>query len=202
MAHLLHRLRAEDGFTLPEILAGVVLLGILLPGIISLLMTTTRWSGELQTDSVLQGETRSAVEKLASELRQSYTGTATSPVETIAASSITFDSPDRGTPMHLLRVTYRVASGQLDRASVTSTNTGGPAWTMPVGLGTYIKQMPSVVANPGGTALFTYYSDGYGTVTAVAGSVKVVKITLSVATNTMASRVFTYSETVALRNLQ
>ena len=133
----------HDGFTVIELVISMVLIGAVFT-IFSITMSSTiRNSTEVQEDSVLQGEVRATVDALAKDLRQAYTGNGTPALETMTGTQIQFLSPDRATPFHLRRIAYRLASGRIERASATSTNTGQPPWTFPA-LSPYAKQVGSV----------------------------------------------------------
>ena len=138
------------------------------------LASTVRDSGEVREDAVLQGEVRAAVDRLAQDLRQAYTGDTTSPIETMTGTQLTFLSPDRGTPLHDRRIAYRLSSGTLERASATSTNTNGPPWTIPA-LGSY----QPAVASVRNATVFTYF-DVTGATTATASNVASVTVTVQV----------------------
>jgi prepilin-type N-terminal cleavage/methylation domain-containing protein len=184
------------GFTVVELLVSLAILGVVFAVFALVLSSSIRQSGEAREDAVLQGEVRSAVDLLAQDLRQAYTGDTTSPIETMTATQLTFLSPDRGTPLHDRRVSYRLSSGQLQRALATSTNTNGPPWTIPT-LGTY----SAVVGSVRNATLFTYF-DATGAVATSAANLASVTVTVTVSTATSRNRLFTYSTSVALRSGQ
>jgi prepilin-type N-terminal cleavage/methylation domain-containing protein len=185
--------RRQSGFTLVELVISMALIGIIFAVYSVTMSSTIHTSAEVQEDAVLQGEVRAAVDALAKDLRQAYTGNGSPALETMTASQIQFLSPDRATPFHLRRINYRVTSGRLERAAVASTNTGLPPWTFPA-LGAYSRQVGSVVS----TNVFTYY-DGDGTVTATPADVAGVTIRVVVALPQSPTRQFTYATSVALR---
>jgi prepilin-type N-terminal cleavage/methylation domain-containing protein len=183
----------EGGFTLVELVISMTLIGVVF-AIYSVTMSSTiRTSTEVQENSVLQGEVRAAVEGIARDLRQAYTGNGSPGLETMTATQIQFLSPDRATPYHLRRINYRLSSGKLERAIATSTNTGSPPWTFPA-LSTYVTEVGSVV----GTTVFSYYN-AEGTQTTTAADVAGVKIKVTVANAQAPSRLFTYETSVGLR---
>ncbi|HXY86664.1 MAG TPA: type II secretion system protein [Gaiellaceae bacterium] len=186
----------EDGFTLIELLVTIVMLGIVLGGLTAFLATTVKWENEAQEESTMQAEVRAAMDRMTQEIRSAYIGDGTAAIKTLTASQITFDTPDRQTPFHLVQVSYRVANGELDRAYATSTNTGGPPWTIPT-LGPWIMVMKSV-SSP---SPFTYY-DSTGAATTVGANVQTVGINLSFSPSTAQGRQFKYQTTVDLRNDQ
>jgi prepilin-type N-terminal cleavage/methylation domain-containing protein len=196
MGALRNRLRRQGGFTLIELLVAMTLMAIVLPAVVLLLNVGAHWGSEEQEDAAIQGETRAAIDRFASDLRQAYNGDQTqAPIEAIG-SVITFDSPDRQSPFHVRRISYRVSGNQLQRASWTSTNTDGPPWTYPNTPAVWIKQVGSVVS-----ATFTYY-DAAGAVTATASAVRTIGVVIQVKTTTSNARVFTYQATVTLRETQ
>jgi prepilin-type N-terminal cleavage/methylation domain-containing protein len=185
--------RGQGGFTVIELIISMALIGAVF-AIYSVTMSSTiRTSTEVQENSELQGEVRAAVEGIARDLRQAYTGNGSPGLETMTATQIQFLSPDRQTPYHLRRINYRLSSGELQRASATSTNTGNPPWAFPA-LSTYVTEVGSVV----GTTLFTYYN-AEGTQTTTAADVAGVKIKVTVANPKAPSRHFTYETSVGLR---
>ena len=110
------RLRREDGFTLMEMLVTVIVTGILFTAIMGSISSVMHWGGEVQERSVLQTEVRGAVDRLAADLRQAYTGDATPLIDTAAGSSLVFNSPDRSTPLRLRKISYQLVSGELQRS--------------------------------------------------------------------------------------
>jgi hypothetical protein len=155
--------------------------------------STIRTSNEVQEDAVLQGEVRATVDTIARELRQAYTGNGSPALEVMSGTQIRFLSPDRVTPFHLRRITYRLTSGTIERAFATSTNTALPPWTFPA-LGPYVRQVGSVVASP----VFTYH-DADGAATTTPADVAGVTIKVVVALPQSPGRQFAYATSVALR---
>jgi prepilin-type N-terminal cleavage/methylation domain-containing protein len=186
-------LRREDGFTLMEMLVTIIVTGILFTAIMGSLASSLHWGSEVQERSVLQTEVRNTVDRLAAELRQAYTGDTTPLIEAAGPTALTFSSPDRGTPLRLRKLSYRLSNGTLERAAATSTNAGTPPWTFPA-LEAWIPQVGSV-AN---TVLFSYATSA-GAPTTDPALVKSVTITVSVATKEARTRQFTYRTSVTLR---
>ncbi len=193
MTSRLRALRSEAGVTLMELIVTIALMAVLGTGFTAAVQMTSHWSTELQDEAVSQNEIRGSFERLVQDLRQAYVGDGSSPIEVMNATQITFLSPDRATPFHLRRISYRLVSGRLERAFATSTDTDGAPWQIPT-LGPWQKQIGGV-AN--GT-LFVY-KDAAGNVTANPSELRTVEVTLRVkSTNSSVSRL-TYKTSVSLR---
>jgi prepilin-type N-terminal cleavage/methylation domain-containing protein len=188
------RLRSERGFTFVEMVVALALTGVLVSAFMGTLASTLHWGGEVEERSVLQAEARAAVDGLAAELRQSYTGDTTALVETASPTALTFNSPDRLTPMHLRKIAYRLSGGELQRSVTTSTNAGAAPWTFPAQQGPWIRQLDSIV----NAAVFSY-TDSSGVATADPAKVKTVTISVTLATYGAHGRQATYRTAVTLR---
>ena len=147
------RLAHERGYTMIELLAAMFILTVgVLVSWSAIMTTTVKSAGRAQQLADLQTEVRVAVNTLAADLRQAQCkDTTTLPVSTSTSTQVTFYSPDRLTPYHLRQVSYRLSSGQLQRAVATSTNTGGPPWTLPA-LGAWSTLASGITS----TSIFTY----------------------------------------------
>jgi prepilin-type N-terminal cleavage/methylation domain-containing protein len=190
-------LRGEDGFTLVEMLTAMTVFSILIAVFAMTFSSAIRHSDEVEEQSSLQAETRAAITFVSQDLRQVYDGDAnvlTSPVESISSTQITFLTPDRVTPFHMRRLSYRLNAGQFERAMATSSDTDGYPWSIPA-LGSYKKLVGSVT----NATAFTY-KDAAGLTTAVPANVRTVHVTLTVATNTTPTRQYTYQTNVSLRS--
>lgn len=190
-------LGGEAGFTLVEMLTAMTVFSILVAVFALTFSTSLRHSDEVEEQSSLQVEARAGIAFFAQDLRQAYDGDgnlATSPIESISATQITFLSPDRAVPFHMRRLSYRLSGGQLQRAMATSSDTDGAPWSIPA-LGSY-RQLASSVVN--GT-VFTY-EKADGTTATVPVDVKTVHVRLTVATNTTPSRQYTYQTDVTPRS--
>lgn len=115
-----------------ELMASMLILTVgVLVAWSAIVSSTTKAGGRARELADLQTEVRFAVNTLAADLRQAQCkDTTTTPVSTSNATQVTFWSPDRLTPYHLRQVSYRLSGGTLQRQIATSTNTGGPPWTM------------------------------------------------------------------------
>ncbi len=84
--------------TLIELLSAMVVFSVLLAMFALILSSAIRHSDEIDEQTNLQSQARSALGFVSSDLRQAYDGDAnllTSPIETMTATQLTFLSPDR-----------------------------------------------------------------------------------------------------------
>jgi len=194
-------LRREDGFTLTELLVSLVFLSVLFTAFAMIMTTSTHIGGSVQEQDTLETEVRAAVNGVAQDLREAYTGTTTpARIDSISGTQVTFYAPDRATPFHLQKIWYRLSGGHLDRASVTSTDTDGPPWLGLPGTAPangWATQVGSVAS----TTLFTTVDvNGACTTTAATSTtIRSICITLTVAPLHSNGRRYTYSTTVTLR---
>ena len=194
--------RSERGFTLVEMLSAMTVFGLVLAAFSMVLSSTIRHSGEVEQQTNLQVEARSAITTASQDLRQVYDGdndVATSPIEAISANQVTFLTPDRAAPFHLRRVTYRLNSGRLERAFVTSSDTDGYPWsglTTPTAFRTVVR---GVVNSGTGSERVFVYRDANGVETATRTLIRTIDVKLIVATRTAASKKFTYKSSVTVR---
>jgi prepilin-type N-terminal cleavage/methylation domain-containing protein len=190
-------IRDERGFTVPELLVTMVLLGIVLSAFGQMLITSSKTSNRVEEQAALQGEVRASIDRLMTDFRQATTSTPTSPVEAVSGTTLTFDSPDRSTPYHLRRIAYRVVNGQLERSSTLSADADGAPWVWPGTSGPWIPEVTSIT-NP---TPFVYY-DGSGAVTTDPTLVHSMRITLTVAPKQLQGGASTYSSLISIRTLQ
>jgi Tfp pilus assembly protein PilW len=196
MRALLQWLRRDDGVTVMEMLVSAALLATVCGSLGAMLTTTSHWSTNVKEQSAQQGEVRAALDALTQDLRQATTGGAGSAVEAVAPTEFTFDSPDRATPFHLRRISYRLAAGELQRSVTTSTNTDGPPWTF-APTGPWVTQATLI----GNTTPFAFYDEANAPTT-VAADVRSVSVTLQVRPEQGAARLTTYTTNVTLRTPQ
>jgi len=186
----------QGGFTLVEMLSAMAVFSIVLATFSMVLSSAIRHSSELEEQGNLENEARASITSFSSDMRQVYDGDgnlATSPIESISPTQITFLSPDRQYPFHLRRVSYRLSGGQFQRAFATSTDTDGYPWSIPA-LSPYRKLLGSVV----NTTTFAYHkADGTTATTPI--DVKTIDVTLTVATKNTPTRQFTYKTSVTVR---
>jgi prepilin-type N-terminal cleavage/methylation domain-containing protein len=193
MGRRLRTFRSQAGVTLMELIVTMALMAILGAGMTAAVQMTSHWSTELQDDAVSQNEIRGSFERLVRDLRQAYIGDGSSPIEVMGANDITFLSPDRATPFHLRRISYRLVSGRLERAMATSTDTDGAPWAIPA-LGPWQKQIGGVV----NSTLFVY-RDEAGNPTTSRTDVRTVDVTLRVKSTSSAIQRLTYKTSVSIR---
>jgi len=189
-------IRRDEGMTIVEMLSAMAVFSIVLAGFAMVLSSAIRHSHEVEEQTNLQVEARSAIAFVSSDLRQVYDGdadVATSPIESISPTQITFLSPDRAQPFHLRRVSYRLSSGEFQRAFATSSDTDGAPWSIPA-LGSYQKVVGSVVNG----AVFTY-KKADGTTATSPVDVKTIDVTLTVSTGTSPTRQYTYQTSTTVR---
>jgi prepilin-type N-terminal cleavage/methylation domain-containing protein len=193
---LARRLRREDAFTLIEMLSAMTVFSIVLASFSMVLSSAIRHSSEVEESTNLQIEARAAVNAIAADLRQVYDGDGnllTSPIESISGTQINMLSPDRQYPFHLRRVSYRLSSGQLQRATATSTDTDGAPWVIPT-LSSYRKLVGSV---QNGTVFAFKKADGTTATSPI--DVKTVDVTVTVATKNGPTRQYTYKVSITVR---
>lgn len=165
----------EGGFTLVELVVTMALLSVVLTLGMMFLTLGMKQSADLEDRNALQGQARLTLDQMVRELRQATSGdAATATVETASGSTLTFLSPDRATPWHVRRISYRVNAGKLERKVDVSTDTDGAPWVIPT-TATYISVLDAVTSpNP-----FNYRSDQTTTATNAA-AVRIVDIDLAI----------------------
>jgi prepilin-type N-terminal cleavage/methylation domain-containing protein len=191
-------LRHEDGFTLIEMLTALVVVGILVSAFSTIVTAMVTHSTEISSESVGQTQARAAIDEFARDFRQAYVGDGTSGIEAFTSTSITFDSPDRATPFHLRRISYRLSGGALQRQLTTSTNTDGPPWTWGTA-GPWAERLPNVQ----NASIFTAFSDfpgAGGATTITATAVRAVTVSLTIAAPGSRGKQYTYSGSASLRS--
>ena len=199
---VLRRIRADQrGFTLIELLAAMGVFGIILATFAMVMSSAIRHSGEVEQQSNLQHEARTAITTMAQDLRQVYDGDdnlATSPIQSIFANQITFLTPDRQLPFHLRRVTYRLQGTNLERAFLTSTDTDGAPWSGISAAPTAFRTVVPNIVNTGTQPVFRYL-DANGAVTASPTAISTIELQIVVATKTAPSQKYTYKSSVTVR---
>jgi prepilin-type N-terminal cleavage/methylation domain-containing protein len=199
---VLRRTRSDQrGFTLVEVLSAMAVFGIVLATFAMVMRTAIRHSGEVEQQSNLQNEARFAITTMAQDLRQVYDGdsdTTTSPLQSIFANQITFLSPDRQLPFHLRRITYRLQGTELQRATLTSTDTDGYPWSGISAAPSAFRTVVQNVVNTGTQPVFRYLDEN-GAVTSVRTDIRTIELQVVVATKTSPSQKYTYKSSVTVR---
>jgi prepilin-type N-terminal cleavage/methylation domain-containing protein len=190
-------IRSERGFTTIELVIAMAVLSIILVGFTQVLMSTSKTSNRVTEQALLQNEVRVAVDRLTTDLRSATNANGTSPVESLSGTSLTFLSPDTGTPFHLRRISYRFGSGNLDRSVTYSTDTDGWPWVWPATPGTWVQQLGSIT----NATVFTYL-DADGAQTTDPNAVRSVRVSVTVAPRQNQGGSATYSALVSIRTLQ
>ncbi len=190
--------------TLSEMLVVLAIMGIILAALAGVLSMSITQSSQIQEQSTLQTEVRAVVDGMARELRQAYTGDSSYPIVTASSTTLMFYSPDKALPFHNRLIAYRLNGGQIERAMLTSSNTGGPPWSgltwtsaASIPSGAWAKQVDSVK----NSAAFTFF-DSTGTQltgTITPSSVYRVLMTVTVATKQTPGRQYSYSTSASLR---
>jgi prepilin-type N-terminal cleavage/methylation domain-containing protein len=189
------RLRSEAGFSLVEMLAVMFVLGLLMTAFSVQLTSVEHHASEIQEEALVGADARAVVDRIARDIRQAYSGTTSSPIESMSSTQIQFLSPDGDAAFHLRRLVYRLSGGNIQRAEALSTNTGSAPWTFQP-LGAYVNQLSA--SDVTSSSIFTYY-DSTGATTSDPNSVASVGISVTVATKVDPSRQFTYSTSATLR---
>ncbi len=188
----------QRGFTLVEMLTVLVVLTFIGMAFAAMFSSVVNHSATIADQITLQTEARAALDRFASDFRQAYTGdpapvTPTYPIESVTSgTAIQFLTPDRASPFHLRRVSYRISGGVFQRADAISTDTDGYPWSIP-SLSSYRNLVGSITT----AAPFTFY-DKNGATTTTASAVRQVRIQFTVQTKT--GRATTFSENVTLRS--
>jgi len=172
----LRALRGESGFTMIELIVAMPIMLVVMGGLVLMLTTVTHWSSQTQEETTLQMETRAAVNRLESEIRGAFIGNGTPEITSATATSITFTTPDEwGTTIsgtapnqteqafHLLKVSYQLSNGTLQRQFATSTNTFPNAPTLQAWSFGATGPWSTVIGQTGlgtitNSSIFTYYN--------------------------------------------
>jgi prepilin-type N-terminal cleavage/methylation domain-containing protein len=201
IARRLREVGRQDGFTLTEMLVSILVLGLLMACFSLVFSSALRHSDEIEEQSDLQAEVRPAIDRFAQDLRQAYSGnSATVAILSMSSSQITFYSPDRLTPFHLRKVSYRVNGGNFERALLTSTDTDGWPW---VGLSGTPSNWSTLAGSVVSASAYFRYYDVTGAelnpASANPADVRTVNLKLVIATNTSPSRQVTYETSASVR---
>ena len=190
-ARMLRRVRRENGFSLIEQVTTMAVLSIFLAAVALVLSNAIKSSSAVEDQGTNQTEVRGAVDALASDLRQAYTDSAiTSSIVTWTGTQLEFYSPDRLTPFHLRRLSYRLSGGTIQRAQAISTNTGGPPWSGVASgnLGAYA----TLVRNVKNTTVFSYLQADKTTAATSLSNLALIRITVTLTANATQGRTSTF----------
>jgi prepilin-type N-terminal cleavage/methylation domain-containing protein len=187
----------QDGFTIPEFLVSMVVLAIVLAGFGQVLINTSKTSNRVEEQAMLQNEVRSSIDRLTTDFRSATEVNGSPPVISVSPTTLTFDSPDRATPFHLRRISYRLNGTTLERSQIVSINTGSWPWTWPVTPGSWTQELGSIK----NASVFSFL-DGDGNTTTDPNLVRSVRVTLSVQAKQTQAATSTYTALVTIRSLQ
>jgi prepilin-type N-terminal cleavage/methylation domain-containing protein len=198
--HPIGALRRENGFTLTEMITTMAILGIVIAAFATILSSTTRHSTQEQEMGAIQAEARASVEEFSRDLRQAYTGVAGSwPIEAISSTSIRFQSPQRLTPFKLQRIEWQLNGTSLQRRFVTTSDTDGDPWVWPTSITSAAWSTRTRSVRNTSTAVFRGFKADGTTATTVPSEVRVVQITLQLATTGQPGRTYTLTTRVTPR---
>lgn len=187
--------RREQGFTMIELVVGMPILLLIGAALTLTLTSSSNFSHEAQQATSLQLEARMALTTLASDFRQAYTGNPSlSRVESIGPV-LTFYSPDRRTPMHLRRISYRFSNGTLMRSLTISTNTNPQAWTWPAVAGPWTPEVSSLTS----VTFSAYDSKAPPQGTTDPTQVKSLVVSLTGSTSGSTKRTYSFQTTTEIR---
>jgi prepilin-type N-terminal cleavage/methylation domain-containing protein len=194
---MIRRIRSQQGFTMVEMLAAMAVMAIVMGAFSQTLLVSSKTSSRLEEQATLQNEVRVAVDRLSMDVRQATNANGTSPVESLSSTGLTFLSPDRLTPFHLRRISYRLVNGQLQRSVATSTDADGWPWVWPAIPATFLTEVGSVTS----TSLFTFY-DATGAVTTNPAVVRSMRVSATVAPRQTQGGSARFSTYISIRTLQ
>ena len=190
--------RQEHGFTLIEMMIALAIFVAVMTLVFGQLTNGIQQTANVDRASNSNSTARLVVESLKTELRQS--STSDSDLETITlmtATTLDFYTPDRQSPMHLLRIAYRLRGTVLERSSVASINRGAPPWVFPA---TGTQWIP-IVTGLTNTDLFTYQaSDGSAATTS--GEVSIVGLHFILSSGVSSPATVVYRAEVQVRSHQ
>jgi prepilin-type N-terminal cleavage/methylation domain-containing protein len=188
---------ADRGFTLIEVMVATSLLGIVLLLVYGAMGSGVQQAVDAESRIQIQSTVRVAADAFVRDLRQAYTGDAAlDRLESIGPTQITFYSPDRATPFHIRKISYRLSGTTLQRSVTTSTDTNGFPWVFGTA-GAYV----TVLTDVRNTTVFSF-RDADGQPTTVADDVAVVQLDLTIDRDpARPPGALSYSTTVELRGI-
>ena len=173
MRSLWTRLRAEDGLSIIELAVTSALMIIAIVPMYTFFDSMVQREADHSALMTLQGDEHDTIDRVVRELRQAYTGDPNDPpVESISATQLTFRSPDRSSPYHLRRLSYRFVGTTFERSLTTSSDTDGTPWVFGTP-GPYNTELDHLAA---GSAFVA--KDATGAVTTDRAKIRTVEITV------------------------
>jgi prepilin-type N-terminal cleavage/methylation domain-containing protein len=167
--------RGDRGFTIIEVMVATSLLGIVLLIVYGTLNSGVQHAADAEARVQIEADVRGVADTFVRDLRQAYTGDPNlTRIGTMTATQITFYSPDRATPYHIRKISYRLNGINLERSVTTSTDTDGVPWTFGT-TGPYAVVLKDVHS----TTLFSY-RDQDGAATTDPAAVAIVDLSLTV----------------------
>jgi prepilin-type N-terminal cleavage/methylation domain-containing protein len=187
--------RDDSGFSLIEVIVATSILGVVLLIVYGTLNSGVRHAADVEARVQIEAEVRGVADTFVRDLRQAYTGDMTlNRIGSMSATGLTFYSPDRATPYHIRRISYRLSGTTLERSVTVSTDTDGSPWSFG-SAGAYA----TVLQNVRNTPLFTYRRRD-GSTTTDASQVATVELAVTVDRDpTQPPGPLSYSTTAELR---
>ncbi len=149
------RLRDSAGFTLVEVLVATSILAVVMLIAYNTLNGGVKHAADVQSRAQIEADVRVVADAFVRDFRQAYSGDPTGTLTRVAsgmnATTVTFYSPDRATPYHLRKISYRLNGTTLERAVTVSSDTDGYPWTFGA-TGAWVPVLKDVRSNP----VFTY----------------------------------------------
>jgi prepilin-type N-terminal cleavage/methylation domain-containing protein len=185
----------DSGFTMVELLVAISILSVVMALVFSALNGGVRQAADAQSRVQIEADVRTVADAFVRDLRQAYTGDPSlDRIASMTANTITFYSPDRSTPYHLRKISYRLSGTDFQRSITISSDTDGFPWVFGA-TSAYATQL-QYVRN---TTTFAYRDAG-GNVTTDPTAVSVVDLILTVDRDTTKTpAAYTSTTTVQIR---
>jgi prepilin-type N-terminal cleavage/methylation domain-containing protein len=187
-----------SGFTLIEMMIALAIFVAVITLAFGQLSTGVQQTATIDRASNSNSAARLVMESLKTELRQTSTGdTDLETIFVMTGTEIAFYTPDRKTPMHLMKVAYRLNGHVLERSSVSSTNADGAPWIFPVVSPTWVPLLAGVL----NTDLFAYTASS-GSPATDSATVRTVGLHLVLASGLSTPATVVYQVEVNVRSHQ